>query len=78
MSKSILFVIDSFNVGGTEKHLSQILPILRSRGLNVAVFTIDKKGHLGAQIEKCGLQIYEPIVFDIVTELPISLQLLFV
>lgn len=74
MSKSILFVIDSFNVGGTEKHLSQILPILRSRGLNVAVFTIGKKGHLGAQIEKFGLQVYEPTVFDIVTELPISLQ----
>lgn len=51
------FVTASLMLGGTELHLSQLLPVLRNRGWDVSVFLTGTSGPLSADIQSAGIEI---------------------
>ncbi len=51
------FVIGSMLRGGTELHLLQLLPVLKSRGWNVSVFLIGRSGPVAAELQEFGIDI---------------------
>jgi len=60
MKQEIVVFIGSLGRGGAEVHLSQILPALHHRGLNVKVFLLSSKGDLYEQLQKQGVPIVSP------------------
>lgn len=54
----ILFVVGGFQVGGTEKHLSLILPEIKRKGWKVAIISLGEDGDLSSAIKKAGIKIY--------------------
>src|SRR6476620_7673073 len=54
---NILFVINSLDVGGTEKHLVSISHALRSRGWNVAVYSAGGMGPLAKDLGIGGVRV---------------------
>ena len=55
----VFFVIGSLNLGGTERHLLQILPHISARGYVVTVLTLGPKGSLASQLEAQGISVVE-------------------
>ena len=53
----ILFVTESLGVGGTETHLLDLLPGLRSAGFDVAVFCFTEKGTRASVLEDEGIEV---------------------
>lgn len=60
---TIRFLIGSLDVGGTESHLSSILPVLKDNGFDPCVITLTHKGKLAGQLERAGITVYEPSKF---------------
>jgi len=56
----IRFVIGSLDVGGAEKHLSLVLPMLLTAGFEPVVITLTHKGELADQLETAGIKVYQP------------------
>jgi len=54
----ILFVTESFDVGGTETHLLDLLPELKDKGFEVAAFCFTKKGNRADRLERVGVPVY--------------------
>lgn len=54
---TILIVIGQLDVGGTERHLAQIVPPLRDAGLDVRIFTLKAGGEVGEQLAARGVPI---------------------
>ena len=54
----ILFVTESFDVGGTETHLLDLLPELKDNGFEVAAFCFTKKGSRADRLESAGIPVY--------------------
>jgi glycosyltransferase involved in cell wall biosynthesis len=54
----ILFVTESFDVGGTETHLLDLLPELKDRGFDVAAFCFTRKGSRADRLESVGIPVY--------------------
>src|SRR6185437_168559 len=52
---SILVVTKRLGVGGAERHLAQILPELRARGINVALFVLERGGELESVLAAAGV-----------------------
>ena len=53
----ILIVAPRLEVGGTEFHLLRVLPALRRRGIDVAVFVLKRGGRLEAQFVAQGVPV---------------------
>ncbi len=56
----ILVVTKKMFMGGAERHLAQLLPDLKSRGLAVELFVLERGGELEAQLTKAGVTISGP------------------
>lgn len=56
----ILVVTKKMFLGGAERHLVQLLPDLKSRGLAVELFVLERGGELEAQLTKAGVTISGP------------------
>lgn len=56
----IRFVIGSLDLGGTEKHLSMVLPRLAGSGYEPVVITLTHKGVLAETLERAGIKVYQP------------------
>jgi len=54
---SILVVIGSLDVGGAERHLVQVLPLLAKRGYQIAVFCLSHRGEMASQLEHDGVSV---------------------
>jgi len=54
----ILFVVSNFNIGGTERHLLQLLPRLQ-RKFNIRVYVTHEKGVLSQALEEQGVKLSE-------------------
>lgn len=54
----ILIVTSKLDIGGTEQHLTRIIPKLRERGLDVSLFLTERGGELEAKLQ--GLPLYGP------------------
>ena len=57
MEPILLYVIGSLDVGGAERHLSQLLPRLKARGFHPCVFTLTEKGQLASGLEAQGIPV---------------------
>jgi len=55
-----MFVIGSLDVGGTERHLTQIAPALVKRGYSVSVFCLSHGGALAAELATGGVEVILP------------------
>jgi glycosyltransferase involved in cell wall biosynthesis len=56
----VLFVSHRLDIGGTEMHLTRVLPELRRQGLDVAVFVIARGGQIEAQLVGKGVTVSGP------------------
>lgn len=59
---TILIVIGELEIGGAERHLQQILPRLRQRGWQVAVYCLGRPGKLAPAFESGGVEVIAPPV----------------
>lgn len=53
----ILFVTKKLVMGGAERHLVQLLPVLKARGIAVELFVLERGGELEAELTKAGVPI---------------------
>jgi len=58
LPRRILFVTESFGIGGTENHLLDLLPALKERGFDVAAFCFTEKSARAATLEAVGIQVH--------------------
>jgi len=55
--KKIEFIIGSLEVGGAERHLSQILPALKSMGFSIRVLVLSDKASLKYIFDEAGIRV---------------------
>ncbi|MCX7343730.1 MAG: glycosyltransferase [Proteobacteria bacterium] len=55
--KEIHFIINSLEVGGAERHLSQVLPALKSMGFSIKVIVLSNKAALKPIFDKAGIPV---------------------
>ncbi len=56
----VLVIAPRLEIGGTEMHVTRVLPELRRRGLDVAVFVLARGGQLDAQLVGKGVKLSGP------------------
>jgi glycosyltransferase involved in cell wall biosynthesis len=56
----LLVVIGNLDVGGTERHLVQVLPHLSKRGYQAMVFTLSHPGQLAPLLVQAGVPVLSP------------------
>ena len=56
----ILIIISSLDIGGAENHLLNILPLLKSRGLELTVYSLKPGGVVGTRLKQRGIRVIEP------------------
>jgi glycosyltransferase involved in cell wall biosynthesis len=56
----VIVVTSRLDVGGTERHLTRILPVLRRRGIDVALYVMERGGLLEAELAAQGVRIEGP------------------
>ncbi|MEI7493840.1 MAG: glycosyltransferase [Alphaproteobacteria bacterium] len=56
--KSIEFIIGSLEVGGAERHLSQVLPALKNMGFLIKVHVLSDKAPLKPIFDTAGIEVY--------------------
>src|SRR5581483_2870991 len=57
---SCLIVTRRLGIGGTEKHITQILPELRRSGIDASLFVLERGGKLEAKLSSSGVKISGP------------------
>jgi glycosyltransferase involved in cell wall biosynthesis len=60
LHSSILYVVGSQEIGGTERHLTQIIPPLKNLGWQPAVCCLEYKGPLAGALEQAGIAVVAP------------------
>ncbi|MDA7766416.1 glycosyltransferase [Alphaproteobacteria bacterium] len=60
MRSVILFVVQSLELGGTERHIVDVLPLLRCRGWQIRLFALNLKGCKSREIEQLGIRVEGP------------------
>jgi glycosyltransferase involved in cell wall biosynthesis len=60
LSPRILFVTESFGVGGTETHLLALLPSLRAHGFEVKAFCFTERGRRAELLDSAGIEVVAP------------------
>src|SRR5262245_7127084 len=58
----VLVVSRRLDIGGTEVHLTRVLPRLRQRGIDVSLFLLDRGGTLEAELANKNISIFGPTV----------------
>jgi glycosyltransferase involved in cell wall biosynthesis len=58
LTKTVLCVIGSLNVGGAERHLAQVLPRLDRRRWNPIVYCLSERGILAEELETSGIPVF--------------------
>ncbi len=71
---TLLVVIEALDVGGTEKHIVQVLPLLARNGFRPLVYTLTRKGRLAPQLEATGIEIIRPPYAETIRHLPRPLR----
>ena len=60
VERSLLHVIGSLKIGGTERHLARIAPRLHLLGWRVSIFTLTEPGPLAGPLEDQGIAVSTP------------------
>ena len=66
----LCIVIGSLEVGGTERHLLQVLPALQQRGLSCMVYTLTHAGPLAEAMRDGGVEVISPPLGERLRRLP--------
>ena len=56
----IIVSIPSLDVGGAEKHLIHIFPLLKKRGYNIALYVTNRRGVMCDEILNLGVPVIAP------------------
>ena len=72
--RSVLYVVDALDIGGTEHHLVRILPELAEAGLRFCVYTLTHKGQLAPRLEERGIPVIEPPFAALARRLPVPVS----
>ena len=56
------FVIGSMNRGGTEIHLSELLPVLQARNYRVSLLVFGPLGPLGEELARAGVEVHSSAI----------------
>ena len=56
--KEIYYIVGSLEVGGAERHLSQVLPALKAKGFDIKIIVLSNKALLAPIFEKAGIQVF--------------------
>lgn len=56
----VLVVTKKMAMGGAERHLTQILPALKARGIDVELFVLERGGELEAELARAGVTVSGP------------------
>lgn len=62
--KEIHFIINSLEVGGAERHLSQVLPALKTMGFSITIIVLSNKAALKPVFDKAGIPVVLGANFD--------------
>lgn len=73
----ILYIIGDFNLGGTEKHLLYILPLIKKTGLNIGVYTFKEKGILAPEFKEKNIEIKTVFLSRYLLKLPVFFRKFF-
>jgi glycosyltransferase involved in cell wall biosynthesis len=57
LARRILFVTESFGIGGTETHLLELLPSLKAKGFDVAAFCLTELGTGVGTLQSAGIRV---------------------
>src|SRR5262245_31081597 len=57
---SVVFVLRRLDIGGTEKHVTRVLPELRRHGINASLYLLERGGSLEATLTAGGVSIFGP------------------
>ena len=55
LARRILFVTESFGIGGTETHLLELLPSLKAKGFDIAAFCLTELGKGAGPLQSAGI-----------------------
>ncbi|MBZ0148929.1 MAG: glycosyltransferase [Pseudorhodoplanes sp.] len=58
----ILYVVGSLDIGGTERHLVQVAPLLKKNGWSLAIYCLTHSGVQRAELEQQGITVIGPPV----------------
>jgi len=58
----IMIIIGSLDVGGTERHLCQLLPLLHGKNFEFTVVAIRQRGLLASKLDKVGIEVLCPVL----------------
>jgi len=56
----VTVVTSRLDVGGTERHLTRVLPALRRRGIDIALYVMERGGPLEAELSTQGVRLEGP------------------
>lgn len=56
--KAVTFVVHDLNIGGTETHISRILPRLKAKGVDIELLVLAPPLTLAPTIEQAGIPVY--------------------
>ena len=60
LARRILFVTESFGIGGTETHLLELFPSLKAKGFDIAAFCLTELGTGGGSLQRAGIHVIAP------------------
>jgi glycosyltransferase involved in cell wall biosynthesis len=70
VDRDILFVIGDLDTGGAERHLVKLLPALSRHHFRPFVYTLTHKGTLSPQLERAGVEVFQPPLATVTRRLP--------
>ncbi len=60
-SPRVTVVTSRLDVGGTERHLTRVLPALQRRGIDIALYVMERGGSLESELAAQGVRIAGPV-----------------
>jgi glycosyltransferase involved in cell wall biosynthesis len=59
-SARVTIVTSRLDIGGAERHLARVVPALKERGIDIAVYTMERGGSLETELQQRGVRIEGP------------------
>lgn len=57
----VTIVTSRLDIGGAERHLARIVPALKQRGIDIALYTMERGGPLEAELQARGVRVEGPL-----------------
>jgi glycosyltransferase involved in cell wall biosynthesis len=60
LAPRVTIVTSRLDIGGAERHLARVLPALKQRGIDIALYTMQRGGPLEAELQSQGVRVEGP------------------